>query len=343
MAEGQAYEVVVSSFCGLRRYRMGDRLRCCGRYGAAPVFEHLGRAGQVRGCRARRLGRCTPVSGRGALLAPASGAATADACTCRRPWQALNVIAEKYGEDALVAAVGAAIARALPGGNLAAKVSSHQALGLAWLAGWVTPSPLLEQGWQGRLGPLCAAPETFPLQDWAAAEELHMGPGSRTGSEGDAGLGLVGAGHYLLYLELAAPVPGGPAGQGGRGTRGVERAGDAAARGCQVASVARCRLSADLHVCAVPYPPAGQQLAAFEAELQRRLAAANAQYAEYVQEGRLGRPELRLLRPGAFLALRAEAVARGAAPAQCKPPVVVPPGGWQQARLERWRQQFGSE
>lgn len=189
-----------------------------------------------------------------------------------------------------------------------------------------------------RWGPTVLSPT---LQDWAAAEELHMGAGSGSSAGSGDGAGLVGAGHYVLYLELAAPVPGARA----VGWRVVPRqsASYSAARGLPLSALHRSNPSpwADTHTIPYTHPFAGAQLAAFEAELQRCLAAANAQYGEYVQEGRLGPPELRLLRPGAFLALRADAVARGAAPAQCKPPVAVQQGGWQQALLERWREGGG--
>ena len=72
----------------------------------------------------------------------------------------------------------------------------------------------------------------------------------------------------------------------------------------------------------------------FAAALQHALCAANAQYCEYCQEGRLGPLELRLVRPGTFLELRAEALRRGASAAQRKPPVAVK-REWERELLER--------
>lgn len=45
--EGQEYEVVLTNFAGLWRYRLGDRVRVVGRYGQAPVLEFLERTGLV--------------------------------------------------------------------------------------------------------------------------------------------------------------------------------------------------------------------------------------------------------------------------------------------------------
>lgn len=45
--EGGEYEVVLTNFAGLWRYRLGDRVRVVGRYGQAPIVEFLERRGLV--------------------------------------------------------------------------------------------------------------------------------------------------------------------------------------------------------------------------------------------------------------------------------------------------------
>ncbi len=45
--EGGEYEVVLTNFAGLWRYRLGDQVRVVGRYGQAPIVEFLQRKGQV--------------------------------------------------------------------------------------------------------------------------------------------------------------------------------------------------------------------------------------------------------------------------------------------------------
>jgi len=44
---GQTYEVVLTNFAGLWRYRLGDLVRVVGRYGQAPILEFLQRRGMV--------------------------------------------------------------------------------------------------------------------------------------------------------------------------------------------------------------------------------------------------------------------------------------------------------
>lgn len=44
---GQQYEVVVTTYAGLTRYRLGDVVQIVGRYGQAPIFQFVERKGQV--------------------------------------------------------------------------------------------------------------------------------------------------------------------------------------------------------------------------------------------------------------------------------------------------------
>ncbi|KAI7842843.1 hypothetical protein COHA_003588 [Chlorella ohadii] len=76
---------------------------------------------------------------------------------------------------------------------------------------------------------------------------------------------------------------------------------------------------------------AAAQLAAWAAAVQRALCASSQLYTALCTKRLLGPAELRLVRPGAFAALRQAAVRRGAAPEQCKPPAVV---------KREWERQF---
>jgi len=47
LKEGESYEVVMSNFDGLYRYRMGDIIKVVGRYHQLPIYELVGRAGTL--------------------------------------------------------------------------------------------------------------------------------------------------------------------------------------------------------------------------------------------------------------------------------------------------------
>lgn len=69
--------------------------------------------------------------------------------------------------------------------------------------------------------------------------------------------------------------------------------------------------------------------------LQAALCTSNPHYLDYALELRFAPAEVRLLRCGAFASLRDEAIARGAAEQQCKPPMVAK-RQWERQLLERW-------
>jgi hypothetical protein len=52
---GEAYEILVTTYAGLTRYRLGDEIRVVARYGEAPVVEFSGRSGRVIDLGAERV------------------------------------------------------------------------------------------------------------------------------------------------------------------------------------------------------------------------------------------------------------------------------------------------
>ncbi len=173
----------------------------------------------------------------------------------------------------------------------------------------------------------------YCLQDWAAAEELHSGSS-----------GGPGAGHHVLYWELTEAAWTRLQGAGCTPLaiidialllweRRPERLSNAAGKypansGC---------LPSHLKFAEADPADVAAQLAAWAAAVQRALSASSQFYAALRTKRLLGPAELRLVGPGAFAALRQAAVQRGAAPEQCKPPVVVK-REWERQVLEgsRW-------
>jgi hypothetical protein len=47
LVDGESYEMVITSFDGLYRYRLGDIIKVVGHYGELPVYEIVGRAGTL--------------------------------------------------------------------------------------------------------------------------------------------------------------------------------------------------------------------------------------------------------------------------------------------------------
>ena len=60
---GQCYELVVTTFSGLYRYRTGDLLRITGRLGQAPLFEAAGRVGRFLNIAGEKLDEVTLAEG----------------------------------------------------------------------------------------------------------------------------------------------------------------------------------------------------------------------------------------------------------------------------------------
>lgn len=178
----------------------------------------------------------------------------------------------------------------------------------------------------------CWLPTRYSLQDWAVTEELHSSSSSNEGS-----------GHHAFYWELKeaawATLQGAACCHRGGPMLQCNAAVGAAATSVRV--LPQLLSAAFLHrACPPEAAPAdaSAQLAGWAAAVQRAMCACSQFYAALCAKRMLGPAELRLVRPGAFAQLREAAVRRGAAPEQCKPPVVVK-REWERQLLEscRWQ------